>query len=474
MTERNWQGFALAPGVTVSHAGPGTAQFSAGPRVLRIGGLGPGTLAALDQLGPRPKPLTGLNASTALAPLLLRLCAQGMTTLACLGNDGGDGVLAVAAAIAGFAPNWDFRAPDLAARLQLSRLAWCARRGDELVLEGPASGVRVTVRSPEVAFITAAFAAPARAADVLALCAGTLKPAEVQACVEFLTGLGILVPAGPGEDPEDPVLAVREVPDVAVQLASRSGLAGGPIGGTFRFRHAIDPQPAVKDWPGHPENETVLPRPDLDACRESSKPLQRLVDERRSRRAFGPAPVTAGQLSEFLFRVARVNSVREMPVDTGVTHQVSTRPYPSGGSCYDTEFYLAVRRCAGLAPGIYHYHPVRHSLALVSAETGLVTAFHAGAMQASAGGTPDVVIILASRFARNSWKYQGLALTTGLKNIGVIMELMYLTATDMGLACCALGGGDSAVFAKATGLHPLAESSMGEFMLGTRCPDDVS
>jgi thiazoline dehydrogenase / protease len=37
----------------------------------------------------------------------------------------------------------------------------------------------------------------------------------------------------------------------------------------------------------------------------------------------------------------------------------------------------------------------------------------------------------------------------------------------MGLAPCALGSGDSSTFARATGLDPIVESSVGEFMLGS-------
>ncbi len=32
-----------------------------------------------------------------------------------------------------------------------------------------------------------------------------------------------------------------------------------------------------------------------------------------------------------------------------------TRPYPSGGSAYELELYLAVANCEGLARGFYHY-----------------------------------------------------------------------------------------------------------------------
>jgi hypothetical protein len=48
---------------------------------------------------------------------------------------------------------------------------------------------------------------------------------------------------------------------------------------------------------------------------------------------------------------------------------------------------------------------------------------------------------------------------------------MYLVATGMTLAPCALGTGNSDLFSRLAGLDYLVESSIGEFMLGTR-PDE--
>ena len=45
---------------------------------------------------------------------------------------------------------------------------------------------------------------------------------------------------------------------------------------------------------------------------------------------------------------------------------------------------------------------------------------------------------------------------------------MYLVATAMGLAPCALGGGDADLSAQAMGTDYYAESSVGEFLLGSR------
>lgn len=61
-----------------------------------------------------------------------------------------------------------------------------------------------------------------------------------------------------------------------------------------------------------------------------------------------------------------------------------------------------------------------------------------------------------------------MAYATTLKNVGVLYQTMYLVATAMGLAPCALGGGDSDRFAAAVGSDYYTETSVGEFLLGSR------
>jgi SagB-type dehydrogenase family enzyme len=78
------------------------------------------------------------------------------------------------------------------------------------------------------------------------------------------------------------------------------------------------------------------------------------------------------------------------------------------------------------------------------------------------------LIILTARFQRLMWKYQSLAYALILKHVGVLYQTMYLVATAMGLAPCAVGGGNSDLFAQATGLDYYTETSVGEFLLGSR------
>jgi SagB-type dehydrogenase family enzyme len=78
------------------------------------------------------------------------------------------------------------------------------------------------------------------------------------------------------------------------------------------------------------------------------------------------------------------------------------------------------------------------------------------------------LITLAARFQRVSWKYQSIAYALILKNVGVIYSTMYLVATAMDLAPCALGTGDSDYFTKLSGTDYLQETSVGEFILGSK------
>jgi SagB-type dehydrogenase family enzyme len=85
---------------------------------------------------------------------------------------------------------------------------------------------------------------------------------------------------------------------------------------------------------------------------------------------------------------------------------------------------------------------------------------------AIAEDTLQVLLILTARFPRLAWKYQSIAYALTLKHVGVVYQTMYLAATAMGLAPCAVGGGDADLFARAAGTDYYLETSVGEFLLG--------
>src|SRR5262249_36585681 len=148
------------------------------------------------------------------------------------------------------------------------------------------------------------------------------------------------------------------------------------------------------------------------------------------------------------------------------------RPYPAGGGLYELELYPAVKVCTGLEPGLYHYDPSRHWLTRLCGRSADVTSLLQDAAESAAipEDNLQVLLILAARFPRVGWKYESIAYALTLKHVGVLFQTMYLAATAMGLAPCALGGGDADLFARAAGTDYGAETSVGEFLLGSQRP----
>jgi SagB-type dehydrogenase family enzyme len=209
-----------------------------------------------------------------------------------------------------------------------------------------------------------------------------------------------------------------------------------------------------------------LYRPDMQKLKENDLPFSQVLEERRSLRQQGDRPLTLKQLGEFLYRTARVKEFFQAQGET--LYECSHRPYPGGGACYELELYIAANNCQGLPFGLYHYGPRDHQLYKLNSRQDQVEALlDDAALSAGQQDRPQILIILAARFQRVSWKYESLAYALILKNVGVLYQTMYLVATALKLAPCALGGGNSDLFAAATGIDYYAESSVGEFILGS-------
>jgi SagB-type dehydrogenase family enzyme len=128
---------------------------------------------------------------------------------------------------------------------------------------------------------------------------------------------------------------------------------------------------------------------------------------------------------------------------------------------------LTVGNCNGLARGFYHYDADLHALVPIGVRAQELEAQLAAAEFAmGAAAAPQIVITIAARFDRVSWKYSALAYSLILKDVGVLMQTLYLMAADMGLGGCAIGTNNIDLFAKMTGLEFHVEGPVGQFALG--------
>jgi SagB-type dehydrogenase family enzyme len=358
-------------------------------------------------------------------------------------------------------------------RYVLSRFAYV--RGDEgvAVVESPLAHCRVVLDHYVAAALVAALAAPA-VAEELAARLGTIQPDAVLGILTLLLRAGMLGEAdGTGSCDVDQSAALRtwEFHDLVFHARSRAGRSDTPYGATYRLAGRLDPPPALKPTSDGPALK--LWHPDLTRLERDDPPLARVMERRCSTREFdGEHPVTEQQLGEFLYRVARAKARRQEELVTPrgpVPMDFAPRPYPSGGALYELELYLAVSRCENLEVGLYHYDPSGHRLVRLRGRTVEVEGLLRDAAVATSVPESDlqVLVILAARFARAAWKYESIAYALTLKHVGVVIQTMYLAATAMGLAACAIGGGDADLFARAAGTDYCAETSVGEFLLGS-------
>lgn len=351
--------------------------------------------------------------------------------------------------------------------IALSRFAYMRRRGDALVLELPRAAALFRISDPTIASFLAGLAVPQKIAE--------LKGARGFPGLELLALLAdceiLFAPDANSDDLRasegDPSLVMWDFHDLLFHTRSTEGRQANPLGGLYPYAGILPPLPAERPaWPGRTIELSPFVAEDT-----RDLPIAQLLRERHSTRDFDEThPITLAELAQFLDLTARVKSRWESPLDFdggGPLVSYASRPYPAAGSAYELELYLAVANCADLPRGFYHYDASTHALTPIETAEAQLDAMLGGAQFAMDAATqPQVLITIAARFGRLSWKYAAIAYSLALKDVGVLMQTFYLAATGMGLGGCAIGTSNIDLFAKMTGLPFHVEGPVGVFALG--------
>ena len=346
--------------------------------------------------------------------------------------------------------------------LVLSRFAYMRRRSNELVLESPRAPALFRINDEAIMHSLATLARPTSFEQlrdsedgVTSECLAVLVDSNIIMKIEAGSATNLRFQEG------DERLALWDFHDLLFHARSTEGRHANPVGGLYPYATLLPPLPSVRPrWRG---KGIRLPTPDADT------PLSLLLDARHSTRSFDNLqPITVAELSRFLHRTARVRSKWQSKLDPGgpvVAYTV--RPYPSAGASYELELYLLVHSCAGLPQGFYHYDAAAHQLTRIETQPSEALAMLSAAEFAmDAPAPPQILIVIAARFGRVSWKYSSVAYELMLKNLGVLTQSFYLMATEMGLGGCAIGTANIDLFAKMTGLEFHIEGAIGQFVIG--------
>jgi SagB-type dehydrogenase family enzyme len=351
--------------------------------------------------------------------------------------------------------------------MRLSRFAFCRRDNDEFVLETPLSAARVIIHCPFATGVVQALAQP-QSSRKLAVRAAGLDEESISALLAYLSTVDMIARVEEdGTLAEDRAsnLMEWEFHDLLFHGRSRRGEHDYPVGAYYRFLGKTEPATAVK--PAMAGEIVPLYKPDLHRLFREDPPFSSVLEQRRSIRNYGTHPINLDQLGEFLYRVARLRNLHYAQPEQGDFYDHTDRTYPNGGAAYELEIYVITNICERLPSGIYYYDPEQHNLHKLRDRDSLLKDLLEDASVSSGGSIPQVLLSITSRIRRLSWKYSAIAYATTLKNTGVLYQNMYLVATSMGLAPCALGTGNSSLVAEAFGLDSLVEVPVGEFMLGS-------
>lgn len=220
--------------------------------------------------------------------------------------------------------------------------------------------------------------------------------------------------------------------------------------------------------PEAPVRERVPSAQRIGLGKPADSALEALVRQRVTCRNWDSSkPLSAEDFAGVLFRTFGARAVSDEP---GIA--VMKRAVPSAGGLHPTEAYLLVQNVEGVKPGLYHYHPIDHALEPLgdvagheSAELALrIVAGQRHFMKA------HVVIVLASRFRRTFWKYRNhaKAYRAVILDAGHLSQMLYLAATERGLAAFITAAVNECDIEQIFGLDPMLEGVLAVCGFGWR------
>ncbi|HKD79987.1 MAG TPA: SagB family peptide dehydrogenase [Candidatus Angelobacter sp.] len=344
---------------------------------------------------------------------------------------------------------------------RLSRFVLIRNSDKGFVLESPLTNKRFPVAGASVFRILEALNRPRRL-DALLDAVAEEQRAAVKSFIETCGNAGLLTRVGADglAEEETSSLSHWEVHDLFFHASSRMGRNHKAIGGTYRLRRRVPPEPPICPPPTSTCKWLALPRPPFE---DVDKPLfNHVMHTRRSSHLLSPLRIEV--LGEFLQRTCSITKANGEGDSASIQ-----KVYPSGGSLHPLRVYAAVSACKGCDPGLYLYREPEHALVPIRELDSSVQRLLSDARDAAGGlaANPPVLLIISARFRRTAWKYESIAYRLILLEAGTLFQTMYLVAAAMGLRGCALGCGDSDHFARTIASDYYTETSVAEFMLGS-------
>ncbi|WNH54304.1 putative peptide maturation dehydrogenase [Stenotrophomonas oahuensis] len=219
------------------------------------------------------------------------------------------------------------------------------------------------------------------------------------------------------------------------------------------------------------------PPPSVEARAGAYEPLpsvpcdayDQLLERRTTCRNFDAGrSISRELLAQLLQRTVKAQAVSQVEEDTAFLK----KHVPSGGGLHATETYLLVQRVDGLAPGLYHYHPVQHAVVPIPRHDDPPLPQLAQTLLSGQDWFSDAAVhlVLVPRYARTFWKYRNhaKAYRALLLDVGHISQALYMAATERGMAAFVTAAINEVDIEQAFGLDGITQSPLAIVGVGWR------
>lgn len=176
-----------------------------------------------------------------------------------------------------------------------------------------------------------------------------------------------------------------------------------------------------------PASTSVVPLPAPRLAGDVS--LEESIAQRRSVRDYSSAALKLEEVSQLLW------------AGQGITGDAGGRAAPSAGALYPLELYLVAGNVENLTPGVYHYRPQGHEIALITSQDARESLAGASLGQSSVKDGA-VSIVIAAVYERTTGKYGERGVMYVHLEAGHAAQNICLQATVLGLGSVTIGAFD--------------------------------
>ncbi|MBN1356304.1 SagB family peptide dehydrogenase [bacterium] len=185
-----------------------------------------------------------------------------------------------------------------------------------------------------------------------------------------------------------------------------------------------------------PESSRRIGLPEPGEVNLGDVSLTAIIDQRQSRRKFTEDPVTLEELS---FLLHATQGIKRQIRNKENMLAATIRTAPSAGARHPFETYLIVSRVTGVAPGLYRYLPLEHSLGFLHSDPDLPNAVVEACCGQKFVGTGAVIFIWTALPYRMEWRYHQYAAKFVAQDSGHLCQNLYLAAEAIGGGTCGIG-----------------------------------